>query len=276
MVLWNRSASNGSALIMVLWSLVLIGFLAGEYLDHNREKVGLAINVWNSLKQRESIDSVFHLFATDSWPMSGQDEGNGAWTVFSPGGIELWAKVESESNRININTAPDSQIRTRIHEIMGEGGIDEADPLADAILDWRDKDTLVRTNGVEAGFYESRGLSYVPANGPFKVLTELLLVKGVTPDLFWADPLADFLRGKEEERDLTTPGLLEAFTIYPKDVRRVSVLVPGKQNGYTLAIAFLEKKHGRWDILQLYRCMLVTSKEEMQLLVQLEAGIELS
>ncbi len=260
---------------MVLWSLVLIGFLAGEYLDHNRGKASLAVNAWDLLKQKGALDSVLHLFATDSWPIPGENDRSGTWTAFSPGGVDLWAKVDNESNKININTAPDNQIRNKILELLGEVYSEESDRLTDAILDWRDTDTLVRTHGAEADAYDSLDLVYRPANGPFKVLTELLLVRGMSSDVFWGDPLTDLLAEEDKEIEPMPLSLLDEFTIYAKTVKRITIVVPGKQNGYTLITAFLEKKKGRWDVLQLYRSMRVASGREAQANDQTEPVIEL-
>ena len=127
--------NNGSALILVLWTLVLIGFLAGEYLEHNRGKACLALNAWDSLKQKEAVESMLSLFATDSLPIPTEDSRKGTWDLFSPGGIDLWVSVNNESKRININTAQDSQIRDKILKLPGEVFYDEADWLADAV-DW--------------------------------------------------------------------------------------------------------------------------------------------
>ena len=156
-------------MIIVLWTLVLISFLAGQYLDHNRGKAGLAENYWDSLRQKEAVDSVLHLFATDSWPIPDQESRKEKWNSFSPNGIDVWVKVEDESNRININTATNSRITEKILELSEDETEDEANQLADAILDWRDTDPLVRTNGAEADLYDALGIGYRPANGPFKV-----------------------------------------------------------------------------------------------------------
>lgn len=265
---------NGSALIMILWALVLIGFLAGEYLEHNRGKACLAFNALDSLKQKEAVDSILHLYATDAWPISGENSNRRTWDRFSPGGVDLWASVDDESKKMNINTAPDALIRDRILKLLSGGLYDEADGLADAILDWRDADDLVRINGAEENFYVTAGLTYKPANGPFKVLTELLLVKGVTPKLFWGDPFADISTGAEGATQAMPLSLLDEFTIYPPEVRRINIVVPGKQKGYTLIIAFQGKKDGRCELLQLYRNMMVASGGETQSLDQTESGFE--
>ncbi len=267
---------EGSALILVLWSLVLIGFLAGEYLDHNRGRAALAVNAWDSLKQREAIDSVLHLFATDSWPLPGQADTQEGWIKLSPGGVDLWVKVEDESNRVNINTAADTEIKAKILELLGEECLAEAALLSDAILDWRDADPLVRINGAEAEFYNSRALSYGLADGPFKVLTELLLVRGMNYDLFWGKPLTGFIAKEENETKSKQISILDTFTIYSENVKRISIMAPGRQEGYSFVVGFLEKKNGRWELLQLYQTMLTKSSGETELGKQQEAFIGLS
>ncbi|MGB1926861.1 MAG: type II secretion system protein GspK, partial [Rubripirellula sp.] len=58
----------------------------------------------------------------------------------------------------------------------------------DAILDWLDEDEESREFGAEAEYYNSLPTPYSPANGPLQTVEELLLVRGVTPNLlFGAD-----------------------------------------------------------------------------------------
>jgi DNA uptake protein ComE-like DNA-binding protein len=242
--------------------LILVSFLAAQYLAHNRDKAGLAANAWESLKQKQAVESVLHLFATDSWPIPGQQGTDETWIHLSPGGVDLSVRVEKESSRININTANDFEIREKIRKILGEDRQDEADQLADAILDWRDKDTLIRNNGAEAGYYKDQDLPYAPSNGPFKVLTELLLVKGMSPELFWGNPMASILAQEEslDEENLdmeSIPSFAENFTIHPKDVKSVTILIPGKGKGYLFVLAFLKKEKGRWNVIEIHRTMLV-------------------
>lgn len=53
--------------------------------------------------------------------------------------------------------------------------------IADAILDWIDKDDDLRENGAESGDYEPLG--YECKNGPIESLDELLLIRGITPQM---------------------------------------------------------------------------------------------
>ncbi|MDG2380800.1 MAG: type II secretion system protein GspK [Pirellulaceae bacterium] len=57
--------------------------------------------------------------------------------------------------------------------------------IADAILDWIDEDDDSREYGAEIDYYSSLPQPYAPKNGPLETLEELLLVRGVTPDLLF-------------------------------------------------------------------------------------------
>ncbi|MBL8512839.1 MAG: general secretion pathway protein GspK, partial [Betaproteobacteria bacterium] len=65
-------------------------------------------------------------------------------------------------------------------------GVAEADAigLTDAILDWRDADSVKRPRGAEDAEYEAAGLNYKPANAAFQSIEELKLVFGMTPALY--------------------------------------------------------------------------------------------
>jgi len=57
--------------------------------------------------------------------------------------------------------------------------------VADAILDWLDEDEEVRPYGVELEYYSTLPTPYAPKNGPIDSVEELLLVRGVTPQLLF-------------------------------------------------------------------------------------------
>jgi len=57
--------------------------------------------------------------------------------------------------------------------------------VADAILDWLDEDDEARPNGAELEFYTTLPTPYAPKNGPIDSVEELLLVRGVTPQLLF-------------------------------------------------------------------------------------------
>ncbi|MFL5241165.1 MAG: hypothetical protein ACJ8FY_03575 [Gemmataceae bacterium] len=59
--------------------------------------------------------------------------------------------------------------------------------VANAILDWLDPDDTPRESGAENGYYQSLSPPYSCKNGPLDSLEELLLVKGVTPQLLFGN-----------------------------------------------------------------------------------------
>ncbi len=61
----------------------------------------------------------------------------------------------------------------------------DAKAITEAVIDWIDADdTPTGSGGAESGFYSGLDPAYRPANQPFTDVSELQLVKGVTPELF--------------------------------------------------------------------------------------------
>ena len=59
--------------------------------------------------------------------------------------------------------------------------------VADAIVDWIDPDDDTTGNGAESDYYSGLSPSYQAKNGPLDSVEELLLVKGVTPQLLFGN-----------------------------------------------------------------------------------------
>ena len=129
--------------------------------------------------------------------------------------------------KFNINhAAGDAMGRFPLKKIFELMGVDtgQTDYLIDAIKDWRDTDDNRRVSGAESDTYEVKIPPYTAKNGPIDDLKELLLVEGITPEIYWgsrarqiaAEPLqapsADPL-GSEEEEEITYPfGMADIFT----------------------------------------------------------------
>ena len=63
------------------------------------------------------------------------------------------------------------------------------DDIANSIIDWVDIDTTPRQGGAENDYYNALTPPYNAKNGPLDSLEELLLVKGVTPQLLFGSDL---------------------------------------------------------------------------------------
>jgi len=97
--------------------------------------------------------------------------------------------LENESARLNLNallTADDYAENGGRTLLMALPGMTENE--ADAIMDWIDEDDEPREYGAEYDYYQGLSSPYAPTNGPFNTVEELLLVRGVSPQLlFGAD-----------------------------------------------------------------------------------------
>lgn len=120
------------------------------------------------------------------WQNSSQDiwlRADGRWVDEKFGGGGYQVRVNDESGKININTVDEAALREVFDNLEFEPDI--AQELADAILDWRDPDFLERLNGVESDYYLNLPIPYPAKDGPFDTPDELLLVRGVTLELFY-------------------------------------------------------------------------------------------
>lgn len=97
---------------------------------------------------------------------------------------EISVRIIDLDRRININTATDPVLELAF-QILGAGAGD-ASLIAAAIMDWRDRDDMESSKGgAEQAYYASLTPPYAPKNGPIDDLSELLRVRGITPDLYW-------------------------------------------------------------------------------------------
>jgi DNA uptake protein ComE-like DNA-binding protein len=150
----------------------------------------------------------------------------GRFTVISPTQVDgLYSSfrygLENESAKLNVNTllAPgaEEQAATRLLAIPGMTA-----ETADAILDWLDQDEAARLNGAELEAYTQLVPPYEPRNGPIADLDELLLVRGVTPELLYGlDQNRNFMldpnelpRGVLTEIDTTDGTLNRGWAAY--------------------------------------------------------------
>ena len=97
-------------------------------------------------------------------------------------GVLLEVTAIDERGKLDVNTADEL---TMTNMLVGNGlGLNQAEVLAAAVMDWRDADDLERVNGAEAAAYEAAGLAVGPANRPFMMPEELLQVIGMPYELY--------------------------------------------------------------------------------------------
>lgn len=90
-----------------------------------------------------------------------------------------------ESSKINLNALLQLDSTGQVAHDMLMKLPNMTEEIADAIIDWIDADDEPRANGAESEVYGSMSPPYRCKNGPLDSVEELLLVRGVTPELLF-------------------------------------------------------------------------------------------
>lgn len=97
----------------------------------------------------------------------------------------ITVEIVDADRKLNVNRTNDPRRLQWILEQMGVIGAD-ADTLSNALADWRDPDNSPRAgNSAEDDYYLGLDPPYYAKNGPIDDVSELLKIRGVTPELYW-------------------------------------------------------------------------------------------
>jgi type II secretory pathway component PulK len=96
--------------------------------------------------------------------------------------IPVDVDIRDMGTQLNINNMTETQLRTFFGFALRDFATSDA--LSQAILDWRDADSLPRSNGAERDDYIREGRLALPTNQTFREVTDLLNVAGMTPEIF--------------------------------------------------------------------------------------------
>jgi general secretion pathway protein K len=127
--------------------------------------------------------------------------------LFTQGNFQL--RVEDETGRININklvvgAAFNPDIKELLTRLLGLPEFrlepEKVAEIVESIKDWLDKDEDVTGSGAENTHYATLEKAYPCKNGPLDCIEEILMIKGITPELFY---------GTKE-----SPALRDCLTIY--------------------------------------------------------------
>ncbi|HOC02244.1 MAG TPA: type II secretion system protein GspK [Candidatus Ratteibacteria bacterium] len=134
--------------------------------------------------------------------------------VFPEGSVEV--TIEPLDARFNINSIlnNDKSINTQsvnlFSNLLSVMGFPSS--LLDTLLDWLDSDDFPRIFGAESEYYGTFNPPYKPANGPLGDVTELVFIKGFTPEILMSG----------EDRT----GLSDLLTIFSDNKINVNIASP--------------------------------------------------
>ncbi len=249
----RHSGERGIALIIVMMVIVILTAIAGGF--------AYSMKIETKLARNSAFETDMEFLGRSGVELGryvlGQQlaiPGEGAYTSLDQkwaggwgGTNELLADIQLE----NVEMGPGkftvkivdmerkfniSQIRENNSVILEKGltmiGVDQSDisTIVDSFLDWTDPDEKSRPHGAESQYYRkhSAGTPYFAKNGPIDDLSEMLMIKGITPEIFYGSgrtgrpvnsspknrirrPRSAFLEGNPEN-GVKDVGLMDLFT----------------------------------------------------------------
>jgi general secretion pathway protein K len=242
-----RQKPEGIAIFIVLVSIIILGGMAGVFAYNMRVETQLAMNSNNETEMewlgRSGVElAEFTLGQEMSTPGPGQryDALNQKWaggegetndamtsinlTDVPLGHGKLSVTITDAERKININTAANNEaLMTQALILIGTDA-SEIPTIIASVQDWIDRDDDTHVNGAESDYYRTLDPPYSAKNGPIDDLSELLLVKGVTPDIYWGPNstnhpptmfqgrTAGARSGTQPNAPLVSAGLVDIFT----------------------------------------------------------------
>ena len=173
---------RGFALILVIWSLVIMLGLSAGFAMAVRHETRVAQDLIDTARLDATAIAVRNLAllalnrqdAEQRWRPDGQTR------TIQYNGMRAAVRVRSESGRIDLNRAPRPVIVGLIEQLAPDR---DAQALADAVIDWRDRDDRRSEYGAEKDDYRNAGREYTPPNLPFRSVHELGQVLGFDAEL---------------------------------------------------------------------------------------------
>lgn len=206
----ENESKGGSVLVIVLWSLCLLSAFA-VILGYNvRQKISLVkrldergalrliaeagVKMARSELKKEGrgpYESLNDGWSNDTAVFKERRVGQGSFSLaydfFNERSDKLFRRygLIDEERKININKAPVNILERLFKMALGLGEM-EAQELAASIIDWRDSDSELSlpSGSAEDGYYRNLRYPYEAKDADFEVLDELLLVKGMTNEIF--------------------------------------------------------------------------------------------
>lgn len=191
-----RDENGAVALIVVLWVIVLLTAIVGEFSYSMRTE----INITRNFKEEAEAyylalagleKAKMEILQAESQYIYLNEEGKLVFDIDneapqrsgSLGRGSFSYNIIDEESKLNINTA--SALHLRYVFLKSGVDITAVDTIVDSIMDWRDGNDLHMLNGAEEDYYRSLDYPYSCKDGPFESIDELLLVKGMTREIFY-------------------------------------------------------------------------------------------
>lgn len=212
---------SGAALIFVLWSIALLSLLAGglsfairqdmtisniqrdRLTAHWLARAGVEMAIATIMDDKHSVQTETDLWFDDPTTMQEIKLTGGTFSVFHGDYTDLPRRmygVGDESAKLNVNNATREQLMKLPHM---------TNYIAGAVVEWRGGSTNQepQSDGVGRGYYTGQTHPYTMRDGPMRTVRELLLIRGVTPELLYGEDTNgnELLDTNEDDGDASDP-----------------------------------------------------------------------
>jgi general secretion pathway protein K len=195
--------SDGIALLIAVIAILVLSALAAGFALSMKVESRLAFNAnsetqldwlgrsgvelarWVLAQEKCPYDSLNQVWAggpgadcETNGPLAGVSLNN-----YQVGDGTVSVKIVDLERKANINTATPAELQQAL-TLMGVDANDIS-VVADSIQDWIQPGDLPRVAGAKNDYYQGLNPPYYAKEAPIDDLSELLLVRGVTPEMYW-------------------------------------------------------------------------------------------
>jgi len=219
-------SKRGSALLTVLWACAAMAAIALAVANTVRGEAERAATSSESMRAYYlAAGAVDRALLWVEWGLNGATNRDGTPRFYHPPMPllrmefpegEAVVEMIPEVSKLDINRATREELARLI---AAAGAPEQAMDLSAAILDWRSGGPDGQ-GGVFDDWYATRQPSFRPPHASFQEIEELLLVRGMTPELFYGG-----YRHNDEGSPLPFGGLRDCLSVYgslgPFDINTV-------------------------------------------------------
>lgn len=174
---------RGVALVLVLWLVALLTAMVGAFALNARVESLQASALRNGARGQELARAgLEYAVSRLQGPPATRWRPDGRRYDWSFDGVPLQVRIVDEGGKVDLNSASPALLAGLLRASGVEAGA--AQRLAAAIIDWRDRDSLLTPGGAEDAEYAAAGLPHGAKDAPFESLGELRLVLGMDADLY--------------------------------------------------------------------------------------------
>jgi general secretion pathway protein K len=206
----NQASRRGIALVIVMLTIIVLSVIVGSLALSMSTEIRLARNTdydaqmeWmgrsgvelacyalaNKCSEQKNIDALDQFWAGGTSPCSNDVQNIPLKNVpLGMGHISVTITDMERKWDINLVGNPRAPQKEILQKALAEVGVtdaEQASTIIDSILDWMNPNQSAGFSGAKSDYYMHLNPPYYCKNGPIDDISELLLIKGITPEIYW-------------------------------------------------------------------------------------------